>query len=107
MKNTFKKGLILGGILAAGAVIGLSFTDEGKELTEELKKDLKALAKQLKKGLHKLEDVTKENFDVLVDKIVDEYTAKKELALDAKDALTSALRSQWHQMEEEYLSEKD
>ncbi len=107
MKNTFKKGLILGGILAAGAVIGLSFTHEGQELTEELKKDLKSLAKKLKKNLHQLEDVTKDNFDELVTKIVDEYAAKKELALDAKDSLIAALRSQWHQMEEEYLSEKD
>ncbi len=30
MENKFKKGIILGGILAAGAVIGLAFTKEGQ-----------------------------------------------------------------------------
>lgn len=107
MQNKFKKGLILGGLLAVAAALGFAMSKEGQELTEELQKDLKALAKHLKKSLHKLEDVTKENFDELVVALVDQYAEKKELAIDAKKALTHALQAKWREMEEEYLSEKD
>lgn len=107
MENKFKKGLILGGLLAVGAAIGFALTKEGQELTEELQKDLKTLAKHLKKNLGQLEDVTKKNFNELAAKVVDEYTEKHELAADAKKALTSALRAKWHEMEEEYLAEKN
>lgn len=105
MKNTFKKGLILGGLLAVGAAVGFSMTKEGQQLTEELQKDLKPLAKHLKKNLHQLEDVTKENFDGLVATIVEEYAKKKTLAADAQKALTTALQAMWGEMETEYLAE--
>lgn len=107
MENKFKKGLLLGGLLAVGAVVGFAMTEQGQELTEELQKDLKALAKKLKKNLHKLEDVTKESFYELVSNVIEEYSAKKELALDAKKSLTAALQAKWHEMEAEYLEEKD
>ncbi|MEK7643781.1 MAG: hypothetical protein AAB390_00570 [Patescibacteria group bacterium] len=107
MENKFKKGLILGGLLAAGAAIGLAMTKGGKELSEELQKDLKTLARHLKKGLHNLDDVTKESFDTLVATIVEEYSKKKELAIDTKKALVDALEEKWQEMEIEYLAEKD
>jgi BMFP domain-containing protein YqiC len=107
MENKFKKGLILGGLLAVGAAIGFAMTQEGQELTEELQKDLKTLAKHLKKNLSQLDDVTKENFNESVAAVVEEYAKKKELAGDAKKALITALQAKWHEMEEEYLAEKD
>jgi len=107
MENKFKKGIILGGLLAVGAVIGFAMTKEGKELTEELQKDLKTLAKHLKKDLSNMEDVTKENFDELVNSVVEKYTEKKELATDAKELLIKALQAKWHEMETEYLAAKD
>ncbi len=102
MKNTFKKGLILGGLLTVAAVAGFSMTKEGEELTEELREDLKTLAKNLKKNLHQLEDVTKENFNELVTTLVDDFARKKKLASDAKNKLITALQSRWHEMEAEY-----
>lgn len=107
MENKFKKGLILGGLLAVGAVVGIMMSKNGEQLTEELQKDFKALSKHLKKNLSKLEDVTKENFNELVTKVVDEYAEKKELVSDAKKSLTSALEDKWQEMEEEYLAEKN
>lgn len=102
MENKFKKGLILGGLLAVGAAIGLAMTHEGKELTEEMQKDLKALAKHLKKNLADIEDVTKEKFDDIATTTVEEYVAKKELAEDTKKAFVKALQATWHDMEAEY-----
>lgn len=107
MENKFKKGLILGGLLAVGAAVGFAMTKGGQELTEEMQKDFKALSKHLKKSLHKLEDVTKENFDDLVATVVEEYAKKKELADNAKKALIAALQAEWHEMEKEYLAGQD
>lgn len=107
MENKFKKGLILGGLLAAGTVLGFLNSKIGKELTEELQKDLKVLAKHLKKSLHKLEDITKESFDELVATTVEEYAKNMELANDAKETLTIALQAKWQEMEDEYLAEKN
>lgn len=107
MENKFKKGLILGGLLAAGAAIGLVMSKEGQQLTEEVQKDLKALSKHLKKNLHKLEDVNKESFNDLAKSVVEEYAKKKELVSDAKESLINALQSKWHEMEKEYLDEEE
>lgn len=107
MENKFKKGLILGGLLAAGAAIGFAMNKGGQELSEELQKDLKTLAKHLKKNLHNLEDVTKESFDALVTTVVEEYAKKKKLAGDAKKALINALEEKWQEMEAEYRAEQD
>ena len=45
MKNVFKKGLILGELLAVLAAVGFSKSGEGRQFTAELQKDLKTLAK--------------------------------------------------------------
>lgn len=105
MENVFKKGLILGGLLAGLAAIGLAMTKEGQVLTEELQKDIKPLANHLKKNLHKLKDVTKEDFNDLVETIVDEYAKKNKTTDDVKKLLVSTLQKKWHEMEEE-LSDK-
>lgn len=107
MKNLFKKGMILGGLLSAAALVGLAHTKKGKALTEDLKKELKPLTKQLKKSLHTVEDISKEAFDELSDKIVAEYAKNKSLAEDARQALTDALKETWDEMEAVYKDEKE
>ena len=49
MENKFKKGMILGGLLAVAAAVGFVLTKDGRQLSEDLQGDLKDLAKQLKK----------------------------------------------------------
>lgn len=105
MENIFKKGLILGGLLAGLAAIGLAMTKEGQVLTEELQKDIKPLANHLKKNLHKLDNVTKADFNNLITTIVDEYAKKNKTTNDVKEILVSTLQKKWHEMEEE-LNEK-
>lgn len=106
MKNIFKKGLILGGLLSAGSAIGLVVSKGGSELTEELQKDLNALSKHLKKNLHQLQDINRESFNDLVKSAVEEYAKRKALASNTKATLIKALESKWHEMEEAYLNEE-
>jgi len=106
MKNKLKKGLILGGLLAAGAVLGFAMSRDGKKLTEKLQKDLKPLAKHLKTNLHQMQDITKGSFDKLTATVVEEYSKKKKLAINDKKALITALQAKWQEMEEEYLADQ-
>lgn len=107
MKNKFKKGLILGGLLAGGAAVGFAMSKSGQQLSKDLKKDLKALAKNLSMSLHQMQDVTKEGFDELADTLVEEYARQKKLAGNTKKSLKRALQAKWHEMEAEYLAEKN
>lgn len=102
----FKKGLILGGLLAVGAAVGFAMSDEGQQLSEDAQKDLKTLAKQLKKQLHALQDVTEESFNELVLTVVGEFAKEKELAEEVKTTLITALQAMWKEMEAELLAEK-
>jgi len=81
MENKFKKGFILGGLLATATLIGLAMTktEKGKEMTKDLQEKFKALSETVKERLAEMEDVTKETFDSLVDKVVDEYQEKKQM----------------------------
>ncbi len=106
MKNKFKKGLILGGLLAASAALGYAMSKEGQKLTKELQKDLKPLVKHLKINLHKMQDVTKGNFNKLTTTVVEEYSKNKKLAISDKKSLITALQAKWQEMEEEYLADK-
>lgn len=106
MENKFKKGLILGGLLGAAALVGLSMTKKGQQLGEDLQDALKDLTKEVKKRLSDLEDVTKEKFDELVVIIADEYAEKKKMAVDAKNSLIEALQDKWAEMEDAYKNSK-
>lgn len=107
MENKFKKGMILGGLLAVAAAVGFALTKDGQKLSEDLQGDLKDLAKQLKKQLHEAQDVTQDSFDSMVATLVEEYAKTKELAEDKKNELVASLQSKWKEMEEEYLSEQE
>lgn len=107
MENKFKKGLLLGGLLAAGALVGLSMTQKGQELTEELKAELKILTKKLKKRLADLEDISKEKYNELVTTVVQEYAEKKTLAKDAEKKIMTALQKKWDEMEEAYRNDQE
>lgn len=102
MKNVFKKGLILGGLLVATSLIGSIVTKKAGVLSDEFQLDLKHLAKQLKLKLKTLEDITKEQFNELVDTLVTEYVKKKPLLIKVQDILVESLKDTWAEMEEAY-----
>lgn len=106
MGNVFKKGLILGGILAAVATVGFAMSKPGQELSDDLQADIKALAKDVKKRLHALQDVTKEAYDETVVAVVKEYAAQKQMAEDARQHLIAALEAMWNETEAEYRAEE-
>ncbi len=96
----FKKGLFLGGLLGAG-LMWLNATPKGKELRSKLAAHLEPLYSELKVSLKQLDGPTREMYDALVERAVEEYSAKKQLALEMKDILVRELKKKWKDLEKE------
>ena len=96
----FKKGVVLGGLLGA-AMMWLNVTPKGKEMRAKLMEDVNALYAQLRESLKQLEGPTKEMYDALVERAAEEYAAKKEMAIDMKNALIKELKKKWNGLEDE------
>ncbi len=99
----FKKGLVLGGLLGAG-LMWLNATPKGKEMRSQLMAHLEPLFNELKISLKQLEGPTKEMYYALVERAVEEYAAKKELALEMKAVLIKELKKRWKEVEKEIHS---
>ncbi|MFH2018476.1 MAG: hypothetical protein ABII98_00625 [bacterium] len=96
----FNKGLFLGGLLGA-TLLWLNATPKGKEMRAKLLTHLEPLYEELKSSIKQLEGPTKEMYEALVDRAVEEYTAKKEMAADMKAMLVKALKKKWVELEKE------
>lgn len=96
----FKKGLVVGSLLGAG-LVWLNATVKGKGYRAKILVHLDPLYNELKESIKKLEGPTKEMWDALVERAVEEYGAKKELAMDIKNNLIKELKKKWENLEEE------
>lgn len=96
----FKKGLVLGGLLGAG-LMWLNATVKGKEYRAKIMAHLEPLYNELKVSIKKLEGPTREMWDALVERAVEEYAAKKELAIEVKNNLVKELQKRWDNLEDE------
>ncbi len=96
----FKKGLFLGGLLGA-VLMWLNATPKGKELRSKVAAHLTPLYNELKNSLKQLEGPTKEMYDALVERAVEEYSAKKEVAFETKEQLVRELKKKWKDVQKE------
>lgn len=90
----FKKGLILGGLLGA-AITWLNTSTKGKEYRDKIASHLEPLFNELKESIKTLEGPTKEMWDALVERAVEEYSTKKALTVDIKNNLVKELKKRW------------
>ena len=96
----FNKGIFLGGLLGA-ALMWLNVTPKGKEMRAKMMAHLQPLYLELKESIKKLEGPTKEMYEALVDRAVEEYAAKKEMAVEMKNNLVKELKKKWVDLEKE------
>jgi len=95
--GNFKRGLFFGGLLGA-ALMWLNVTPKGKEMRAKLMSEADYLFKELKESLKKLEGPTREMYDALVERAVEEYAVKKEMAMDKKNMLMKELKKRWENL---------
>jgi len=98
--GNFKRGLLFGGLVGATAM-WLNATPKGKEMRAKLLAHLEPLYLELKASIKQLDGPTKEMYNALVERAVEEYGAKKELADDMKMILVRRLKKKWVQLEKE------
>lgn len=98
--GSFKKGLILGGALGA-FLTWLNVTPKGKEMRDKIMQHLEPLYDELKVSIKQLEGPTQEMWDALVERAVEEYSNKKELAEEVKNNLVKQLKKKWHDLKKE------
>lgn len=96
----FNKGLFLGGLVGA-ALMWLNATPKGREMREKMMGQANDLFDQLKESLKKLDGPTKEMYDALVERAVEEYAAKKDMAVEMKNQLVRELKKRWKVLEKE------
>lgn len=96
----FKKGLFLGGLLGAG-LMWLNATTKGKEVRSKMMVHLEPLFNELKNNIKQLEGPTKEMWDALVERAVEEYAVKKDIAVEVKNSLLKNLKKKWNDLEED------
>lgn len=79
----------------------LNATVKGKEYRSKLMAHFEPLYNELKESIKKLEGPTREMWDALVERAVEEYAAKKEMAVDMKNNLIKELQRKWDKLEKE------
>jgi gas vesicle protein len=96
----FNKGLFLGGLMGA-ALMWMNVTPKGKEMRAKIIAHLEPLFNELKESIKQLEGPTKEMYDALVERAVEEYAVKRELAEDVKVLLVRELKKRWKDLQKE------
>lgn len=96
----FNKGLFLGGLIGAG-LVWLNMTPKGKEMRAKMAESLDPLFNELKNSLKQLEGPTRDMYDALVERAVEEYASRKEMATEMKAMLVKELKKKWKEIEKE------
>jgi len=103
--GNFKKGLFFGGLLGAG-LMWLNVTPKGREMKAKLFAYAEPMYNELKENIKKLEGPTKEMYEALVERAVEEIAAKKEMAMEMKMMLVKELKKRWCKLEKELKKSK-
>ncbi len=93
----FNKGLFVGGLLGA-TIIWLGFTKKGREMREQLLDHAAVIYAQLKDKLlatSAWQEMTKNEYVVMVREAVDKYAVQNGLADEVKKLIVEVLASQW------------
>jgi gas vesicle protein len=96
----FKKGLMLGGLIG-GVLTWLNISPKGKEYRDKMFESVESLYDELRMSIQKLEGPTRDMYDALVERAVEEYATKKEVAMEMKNDLIKELKKRWENLEEE------
>jgi gas vesicle protein len=90
---------------AAGLVAWFTQTKQGKALGKHAEKYVKDITKTLSHATQKMTNVSKKEYEVLVDELVDQYKVNKKLTRAAAEELSNTLKKQWNQIKKELVAQ--
>ncbi len=93
-KHHLKKALFVCTVLGFGIAAFLR-TKKGKEMTANLKEDLAELYDEATNRLSSMSDITREKYNQVIERLVEEYSAKKDWALHLQTYLNEELKCRW------------
>jgi gas vesicle protein len=104
MTTTKKPSSHLGAGLLVGTLIGVAAgyflqSKQGKQLLKDGHKKAEKLQATLAKELNKAGDLSKETYEKLVDKVMDYYTAGKEISKNEAPEIRAFLLKKWKNIE--------
>lgn len=102
MNSGFKKGLAFGALIG-GAMLALSKTKKGKQITKKIHVELEDLYDKMGGRLAELGDATRETYDDAVDTMVDLYAKNKKLSSSTAEYLTDELKKRWQNIQARVL----
>jgi|694.fasta_scaffold09405_13 gas vesicle protein len=92
-KNLFK-GLIAG--LAIGGLLGILLAPKsGKQVRHDLKKAYKSTSQDVAKRISSIEDISKSQYEQIVEAVVNEYKKLDPITKEQIDSLKSILQNKW------------
>ncbi len=98
-------GMLIGAAIGVAAATFLQ-SKQGKVLTKDLMKKTNALQKKINAELKKAGNITKENYEQLVDKVIAYYVKSKDIAQKEIPEVRKTLLSTWKTIEREIKSLK-
>lgn len=105
-KSHFGAGLLAGAVLGVAASLFLQ-TKQGKQMTKDMQKKAAKLQVKLMKELEGVQQLSKEKYEELVDKMMAYYVKSKEVAKAEIPAIRSNLLKSWTQIQKQIESLKE
>lgn len=81
------------------ALMWFNVSPKGKEMRAKLVEHVQSLFDELKNSIKQLEGPTQEMYEALVDRAVEEYAVKKDMAVEMKVMLIKELKKKWKELE--------
>lgn len=103
--KNFKKGLVMGSLLG-GILVALGMSQKGKEIREKVVDYAQELSSELKKKAIEWGETTKETYNEMVRRAVEEFARQKGLALETKEAVIEKLEDKWDEIQSEIVFRK-
>jgi gas vesicle protein len=93
-KKDFFRGALLGALLGSAAAL-LTTSKTGKQRREEIKKLSSDLSGKIVKEVQKMKELSQEQYEAVVERVVREYGKKKKVAKATLEEVIDELKDKW------------
>jgi gas vesicle protein len=100
--ENFKKGLLIGGLLA-GVLVAFGMSKKGKELREKVLEYSEDLYNEVRRRALEWGETTREAYDEIVGRVGEEFARRKGMALEMKNTLVERLKEKWDEFQVDML----